>query len=86
MSMFDPGHHQRMEYWADRVTEHTRHGEYSTAHLRLADALWHFMETSVKVLTFPIWWPISKLKKRGRKTTKPAGDPYTTDLNRPLYK
>ena len=86
MSMFDPGHHQRMEYWADRVTEHTRHGEYSTAHLRIADALWHFMETSAKVLTFPIWWPISRLKKRGRKTAKPAGDPYTTDLNRPLYK
>lgn len=85
MNMFDPHHHQRMEYWADRVTEQNRHGQYNTAHLRVADALWHFMETAVKIVTFPIWWPISRIKKRSKKSNPPT-DPYATDLNRPLYK
>ena len=84
MNMFDPHHHQRMEYWADRIAERSRDG-YSTAHLRAADALWHIMETSVKVVTFPVWWPISRLKKRGKRNSQPQ-DPFATDLNRPLYK
>ena len=84
MNPFDPYHHQRTEYWADKVMEQSRTG-YSTGHLRAADALWHIMETSVKIVTFPIWWPISWWNKRKKRKSQPQ-DPYTTDLNRPLYK
>ncbi len=86
MNMFDPHHHQRMEYWADKAMEQTKNGEYSTAHLRAADALWHFMETVVKVVTFPIWWPISMWNRRKKRKNQKPQDPFTTDLNRPLYK
>ena len=48
MNPFDPYHHQRTEYWADKVMEQSRTG-YSTGHLRAADALWHIMETTVKI-------------------------------------
>ena len=86
MNMFDPHHHQRMEYWADRAMEQNRSGEYNTAHLRAADALWHFMETAVKVVTFPIWWPISRWNKWKKRKSRQPQDPFTTDINRPLYK
>ncbi len=83
----DPFQHQRMEYWAERSTEHHRHG-YSTGHLRAADFMWHLMETVVKYLTFPIWWPIvqwNKRKKRKKQANRPT-DPFLTDINRPPYR
>ena len=69
--------------------------EHSDASRGLTDVMWnsmhvieavvHFIGTLIKVATSPVWWPISKLKKLGKKSNQPQ-DPFTTDLNRPLYK
>ena len=53
--------------------------------VHIIEAVVHFMVVAVKVATSPIWWPISRLKSLGKKSSQPK-DSYTTDLNRPLYK
>ncbi len=70
--------------------------EHSDASRGLTDVMWHsmhvieavvhFIGILIKVATFPIWWPISQLKKLGTKKSNQPQDPFTTDLNRPLYK
>ena len=81
----DPFHHQHTEYWAHRHSDHTRHG-YSTRHLRVADAMWTFMENVVKYLTFPIWWPIVQWNKRKKRRNQPI-DPFAPrDFNRPTHR
>ena len=82
MNPIDPYQHQRTEYWADRAMEQSG---YSATHLRAADKLWSVVETTVKVVTFPIWWPISWWNKRKKRKNRPQ-DPFTMDMNRPLYK
>ena len=69
--------------------------EHSDASRGLTDVMWHsmhvieavvhFIGILIKVATFPVWWPISQLKKLGKKNNQPQ-DPFTTDLNRPPYK
>ena len=59
--------------------------------MHIIEAVVHFMVFVVKVVTAPIWWPIAKLKQLGKSNSRDrkssqAQDPYTTDLNRPLYK
>lgn len=53
--------------------------------VHIIEAVVHGMVVAFKVVTFPIWWPVSLLK-RPRKTNSRPTDPYATDLNRPLYK
>ena len=70
--------------------------EHSDASRGLTDVMWHsmhvieavvhFIGILIKVATFPVWWPISQLKKLGNKKNNQPQDPFTTDLNRPLYK
>ena len=69
--------------------------EHGGASRGLTDVMWHSVHVieavvhviavAVKVVTFPIWWPISLLKRPRKANGRPA-DPYSTDLNRPLYK
>ena len=75
--------------------------EHSDASRGLTDVMWHsmhvieavvhFIGVLIKVATFPVWWPISQVKKLGKpnnqgKKNDQSQDPFTTDLNRPLYK
>ena len=70
--------------------------KHSAASRGLTDVMWHsvhiieavvhFMVVLVKVATSPVWWPISKVKTLGKKTKAQPQDPYSTDLNRPLFK
>ena len=70
--------------------------KHSAASRGLTDVMWHsvhiieavvhFMVVVVKIVTAPVWWPISRLKSLGKKTKGQPQDSYTTNLNRPLYK
>ena len=55
---------------------------------RVAHRMWHAMRHDLKILTAPIWWPVSKLLTltKGRGAGSETTDPLATDLNRPLYK
>ena len=55
---------------------------------RVAHRMWYAIRHDLKILTAPVWWPVSKLLtlKKGQGAGSETTDPLATDLNRPLYK
>ena len=53
--------------------------------IHLVEAAFHFVAYLIKIATFPIWWPISRLKRQGKESSEQS-DSFTNDLNRPPYK
>jgi hypothetical protein len=62
----DPFGQAREEYWIDRTKELQKRGRH-TAHSGAMDALWEIGLLVGKVLTLPVWLPIS-LWRRLRKS------------------
>ena len=92
------GHNAHQDVTMMELSMSKSRPEHAGASQGLTDVMWHSMHiieavvhvmvVAVKVVTSPIWWPISLLKRRKRpnQTTVQPTDAYTTDLNRPLFK
>ncbi len=95
MAPFFWGHNAHQDVTMMELSASKSMPEHGGASRGLTDVMWnsvhiieavvHFMVVVVKVVTAPVWWPISRLKSLGKKASVPQ-DSYTTDMNRPLYK
>jgi hypothetical protein len=74
MSMFpnDPGHmEEQFERQRNRLEHLRHHGTgHSTSSLRVFDQIWDGTGFVLKVLTSPIWFPISWWKRRKLRLLK----------------